>query len=408
MVERGRIDARLLLRVDGLHQVDLDLEGAGAEHGDILVDVLFFGAVVAVQLETEGVDPELAQLALVGGANRDLLNPKDLEGAFTHVVFFLPPRPGRDERETLEEADGEGEPKAWIARPSRRPSERGLEAKAGSSACGARSGGHEGHLPDVPIPTDPHPMRTQPRQRVDRMRAVRSRERRATVRHPLSNLEMKVRRHAAELSVRRISDRAQLLPWRERVSGSHKDLLEMCVEAEAIVVRVIEHDGVAVPHEPHLAVCISSDMEDDATPGGEDRGASIRAEIEPRVELASTAAARTAVPEARGDPPRLHRSDGEARLAVDMFRARQASHHHVEEIGTRLRSRLPGGRSERRRGARRREREPRRHQREGEGARGQSARGAKTHWPKIEANSGSRKGNTDNFMGGLAWAAGSC
>ena len=84
MVERRLVHTRLLLRVEGLHEIDLDLERTAPEHRDVLVDVLLLAAEVAADLETEDVYPELTQLALVGRPEGDLLDTENFEWTRAH------------------------------------------------------------------------------------------------------------------------------------------------------------------------------------------------------------------------------------------------------------------------------------------------------------------------------------
>jgi hypothetical protein len=79
VVERGGVHGGLLLGVEGLHQVDLDLERALAHGGDVLVHVLALGDEVAGDLEAEHVDPQGAQALLGRAADGDLLHAEDLE-----------------------------------------------------------------------------------------------------------------------------------------------------------------------------------------------------------------------------------------------------------------------------------------------------------------------------------------
>src|SRR5574343_578161 len=81
VIERRRMDGRLFLRIERLHQIDLDLERAAAHGADVLVDILALGNESAADFQAEHVDPEGAQLGLGGAANGDLLNAENLERA---------------------------------------------------------------------------------------------------------------------------------------------------------------------------------------------------------------------------------------------------------------------------------------------------------------------------------------
>ena len=54
-----------LLGIDGLHEIDLDFQGAGAGFADVFVDVFFFALVAARESETEGIHPESPKPSLV-------------------------------------------------------------------------------------------------------------------------------------------------------------------------------------------------------------------------------------------------------------------------------------------------------------------------------------------------------
>jgi hypothetical protein len=89
-VIQGRAsDVDSALGIEGLHQVDFHAGGAAAEDGNVLVDILFFRAVVAFDLEAEEVQPELSEARLVRGAEGDLLQSEDAKGSF-HGGRLLP------------------------------------------------------------------------------------------------------------------------------------------------------------------------------------------------------------------------------------------------------------------------------------------------------------------------------
>src|SRR5690606_5250549 len=71
----------LLVRVQRLHQIDLDLERPLADGADVFVDVLALAAEGAGHLQAEHVDPEFLQALLVGAADGDLLHAEHAKGA---------------------------------------------------------------------------------------------------------------------------------------------------------------------------------------------------------------------------------------------------------------------------------------------------------------------------------------
>src|SRR5258708_24404378 len=70
---------RPLVRVDGLHEIDLDAGGTLADARDVLVDVLALAHVASGDGEAQKVDPQLAQLGFVGRPDGDLLQSEDPE-----------------------------------------------------------------------------------------------------------------------------------------------------------------------------------------------------------------------------------------------------------------------------------------------------------------------------------------
>lgn len=77
VVERRAVDPRFALRIDGLHQVDLDRKRRHPELQDVLVHVLLFAAVGARCGATEQIYPQPAQVVFALGADGNLLDPKD-------------------------------------------------------------------------------------------------------------------------------------------------------------------------------------------------------------------------------------------------------------------------------------------------------------------------------------------
>jgi hypothetical protein len=78
------VHLRLAVRVDRLHQVDLDPVRARAGHGDVLVHVLALAAELALERESQEIDPEPAQRELVGPAHGDLLESEHPERSRHH------------------------------------------------------------------------------------------------------------------------------------------------------------------------------------------------------------------------------------------------------------------------------------------------------------------------------------
>jgi hypothetical protein len=89
VVERGSCTFGLAVRIDRLHQVDLDACGR-AGHRDVLVDVLALAAELALEREPEQIDPEPAQRELVGpahprsAATRAPVNGRDAHHCILH------------------------------------------------------------------------------------------------------------------------------------------------------------------------------------------------------------------------------------------------------------------------------------------------------------------------------------
>jgi hypothetical protein len=75
------LNARASLRVQRLHEVDLDSERARPDREDVLVDVLPLALRRPDGGQPEDVDPESAKLLLVESPDRDLLNPENAKGA---------------------------------------------------------------------------------------------------------------------------------------------------------------------------------------------------------------------------------------------------------------------------------------------------------------------------------------
>src|SRR6185369_8691299 len=77
VVERRLVDPGLALRIDRLHQVDLDT----GDREDVLVDILALAAKRTGHWHAEQIDPEPAQRGLARPADRDLLQAQHAERA---------------------------------------------------------------------------------------------------------------------------------------------------------------------------------------------------------------------------------------------------------------------------------------------------------------------------------------
>ena len=62
--------------------------GACAEKRNVLVDILLVAALVAIELKTQGVNPQRAQSILVEAADGDLLNAESFEGSVCHAPLI--------------------------------------------------------------------------------------------------------------------------------------------------------------------------------------------------------------------------------------------------------------------------------------------------------------------------------
>src|SRR5262245_15605827 len=86
VVQRRLVDARLPFRIDRLHQVDLDREGAPAGGRDVLVHVLRLAAEGPARREAKEVDPEVPEARLGGRADGDLLDAEDRKRSICHGI----------------------------------------------------------------------------------------------------------------------------------------------------------------------------------------------------------------------------------------------------------------------------------------------------------------------------------
>jgi hypothetical protein len=84
VIQRRIMHPWALLRIERLHQVDLDLECTRA-HGDhVLVNVLTLASIGTGGLETENVDPEVSECGLIEAAHGDLLDSQNFKRSFGH------------------------------------------------------------------------------------------------------------------------------------------------------------------------------------------------------------------------------------------------------------------------------------------------------------------------------------
>lgn len=96
VVEGGLVHARSGLRIDGLHEIDLNTGRTYAGHQNVLVDILLLAAVFARLFYTQQIAPKRAEFTLIGSADGDLLQTKNTERTLvTHVMPWFYQR-GRD------------------------------------------------------------------------------------------------------------------------------------------------------------------------------------------------------------------------------------------------------------------------------------------------------------------------
>jgi hypothetical protein len=79
LVKRRLGDSRAPVRIDGLHEIDLDGERADAGAEDVFFHVLAREPVAALKLEPQEVDPELREARLVLASERNLLHSENAE-----------------------------------------------------------------------------------------------------------------------------------------------------------------------------------------------------------------------------------------------------------------------------------------------------------------------------------------
>ena len=76
------------LRIQWLHEIDLDAMCALPQECDVLVDILLLTAIVATERQPERVHPQRAQPVLVEAAHGNLLDAQYLEWPCIHCSFF--------------------------------------------------------------------------------------------------------------------------------------------------------------------------------------------------------------------------------------------------------------------------------------------------------------------------------
>ena len=77
VMERGLGGVRPCLRIDGLHEVDLDGERSRAGPKRVFFDVFARNSMAPRPLEAEEVHPKVREALLVRAAERDLLHSED-------------------------------------------------------------------------------------------------------------------------------------------------------------------------------------------------------------------------------------------------------------------------------------------------------------------------------------------
>src|SRR5687768_1446950 len=75
VIEPRLVHLGLRLRIDRLHQIDLDAR----DRQDVLVDILALAAIAAGRRHAEEIDPQRAQRLLARATDRDLLDAEDAE-----------------------------------------------------------------------------------------------------------------------------------------------------------------------------------------------------------------------------------------------------------------------------------------------------------------------------------------
>ena len=85
VVQRRNVNTRALLFVERLHEIDLDGVVTLADREDVFVDVLALALEAPGLLNPKQLGPQMGQARLVGAADRDLLDSKDLKRSL-HVL----------------------------------------------------------------------------------------------------------------------------------------------------------------------------------------------------------------------------------------------------------------------------------------------------------------------------------
>ncbi len=84
VIKSGDVHLWATFWVDGLHEIDLNFAKTCTCDQNVFVDVLFLTSIFAGFLKAEHVAPKSAEFTLIGAANGNLLNTKNLKRAAIH------------------------------------------------------------------------------------------------------------------------------------------------------------------------------------------------------------------------------------------------------------------------------------------------------------------------------------
>jgi len=87
VIQRRSLYAWFSIRINGLHQVNLNLPRPGTQAQDVLIDILGLAAVATQRLEPEHVHPQPAQTSFVQAAHSDLLDSQYFEWSLIHTCL---------------------------------------------------------------------------------------------------------------------------------------------------------------------------------------------------------------------------------------------------------------------------------------------------------------------------------
>ncbi len=88
VIERGGVDRRFFLGIQGLHQVNLDLERSAADGANVLINILALTFEGTRDLQAKEIDPEFLQAQFIRPADGDLLDAQYFEWSLTHDGFL--------------------------------------------------------------------------------------------------------------------------------------------------------------------------------------------------------------------------------------------------------------------------------------------------------------------------------